>query len=181
MRAISIYIVWVILTYLFEGRIKTLLRPEATLNRLTYVVVVNFLIGTVIALWIIRPLLVSGFSNLKQMGFRSISHIFFTVLIGGILGFLFYVIQKPPFMNPIVITNAFAQVLTVSIAEVVVCWAIVGSSFESLFKEKGTLVSLVVAIISASILFGIYHFSHSPPFSSIKMVIFLTFIGVGTG
>ena len=61
-------------------------------------------------------------------------------------------------MNPIVILNAHSQVLVVSIAEVMVCWVIVGASFESLVKSRGRIASLVVGILTPDIFFGIYHF-----------------------
>jgi hypothetical protein len=47
------------------------------------------------------------------------------------------------------------QVLPVSIAEVMVCWALIGSSFESLAKNntKKRFVSVIVGAIAASVLF----------------------------
>jgi hypothetical protein len=178
--ASSIYIVWVFFTWLLEGRILTLLRPEATLERLAYIIIANYIVGIVIALWLMHYFIDSGFLGLKQMGFRSIKRTIIAVVIGGAIGFAIYAIQIPPSMDPIVISNAFAQVLTVSIAEIVVCWGIIGSSVESLTKEKGKYVSAIAAILCASVLFGIYHFAHSPPFNTITMVLFLTLIGVGT-
>jgi len=178
--ASSLYIVWVFFTWLLEGRILTLLRPEATLERLAYIIIANYIVGIVIALWLMHYFIDSGFLELKQMGFRSIKRTIIAVVIGGAIGFAIYAIQSPPSMDPIVISNAFAQVLTVSITEIVVCWGIIGSSAESLTKEKGHYVSAIAAILSASVLFGIYHFAHSPPFNTVMMVLFLTLIGVGT-
>ena len=83
-------------------------------------------------------------------------------------------------MNPIVILNAHSQVLVVSIAEVMVCWVIVGASFESLVKSRGRIASLVVGILTPDIFFGIYHFAHSPPFNQIGMVLFLMIPGLVT-
>jgi hypothetical protein len=43
--AFGLYLVWVLATYLLEGRIHTLLRPEAMGARLSYALVANVLIG----------------------------------------------------------------------------------------------------------------------------------------
>jgi|SRR5215208_4188225 hypothetical protein len=43
--AFGLYLVWVLATYLLEGRIHTLLRPEAIGARLSYALVANVLIG----------------------------------------------------------------------------------------------------------------------------------------
>jgi FtsH-binding integral membrane protein len=102
-----------------------------------------------------------------------------TVVAGAVLGFVFYA-QNPPSMNPTVILNAYAQVLTATIAEILVCWAVVGATFESLTKRTAKAVSLVVGIIAASVLFGVYHFAHSPPFNTVGLVLTLTLVGVIT-
>jgi hypothetical protein len=80
-----------------------------------------------------------------------------------------------------VIFNAFFQVLSVSIAEIMICWAILGSSIESSLKTLGKFPSITVAILSSAILFGFYHYAHSPPFNTIQVVLFLSFIGLFTG
>ena len=43
--AFGLYLVWVLATYLLEGRIHTLLRPEAMGARLSYALIANVLIG----------------------------------------------------------------------------------------------------------------------------------------
>jgi hypothetical protein len=66
--------------------------------------------------------------------------------------------------------------LPVSIAEVMVCWALVGSSFESLAKNnnKGRIVSsVIIGGVAASVLFEVYYYAHSPPFNQTSMVLFL--------
>lgn len=159
-------------TYLFEGRILTFLRPEAIFDRFIYIIVANFIIGTIVALYLLRYFLKSKFSTPKQTGFRSFRYTVSTVLLGGFLGFIFYFVQSPPTLNPTVLSNAFAQVLTVTIAESIICWAIIGTTFESLTSHKGKYVSAFVAIIVASFLFGIYHFAHSPPFNTVDTVFY---------
>ena len=57
---IAIYLIWVLATYLLEGRINLLQKPDP-LGRLTYAVVANIAIGTVIAIWLLKPSISSGF------------------------------------------------------------------------------------------------------------------------
>ncbi len=177
----SVYLLWVIATYLLEGRILTLLRPEAAADRIVYTVIANFLVGIIIAAWVLRSSLISGFVTPKQTGFRSIRHTLVSVVIAGVIGFVLFIVQNPPSLNPVVIMNVYAQVLTVSVAEVVICWAVIGAGFESLTRNKGKIISLLAGIFAASISFGIYHFAHSPPFNQVNMVLLLTFISFATG
>ena len=56
---------------------------------------------------------------------RRLPHALASIMVGGLLGFVFYAVQGPPTFDPVVIANAFAQVLVVSAAEILVCWALV--------------------------------------------------------
>ncbi len=51
-----VYSAWVISTYLLEGRIETLLRPEATLARFFCALIANPLIGVAGAIRVLRLL-----------------------------------------------------------------------------------------------------------------------------
>jgi hypothetical protein len=104
------------------------------LGRFEYAIIVNMIIGTVAAFWLIRRYhIVSKFVSAKQLGFQQVNRRFIIVLvISSLLGFGLFLFQRPVSLNPIIISNVFAQTLPVSIAEVVVCWVIVGASFESL-------------------------------------------------
>jgi hypothetical protein len=87
LASISVYLIWVIATYILEGRILTLLRPEAVFERIVYTVVANFLIGTVVAVWVLRSFVKSGFVALKQLGFNSIYRTVVAVIVAGVIGF----------------------------------------------------------------------------------------------
>lgn len=67
-----------------------------------------------------------------------------------------------------------------SIAEVVVCWAIIGTTFESVARNKGRIISIIFGAAIATILFGLYHFAHSPPFNEPGTVLFLMYPGTLT-
>lgn len=179
--SISVYLLWIIATYLLEGRILTLLRPEAVVDRIAYTVTANIVVGILVAAWVLRSSLISGFVSPEQIGFRSLCHTLTAAVIAGATGFGLFMVQNPPSLNTIVIMNVFAQVLTVSVAEVVICWAVIGAGFESLTRSKGKVISLLAGIFAASISFGIYHFAHSPPFNQINMVLLLTIISFATG
>ena len=176
---IAIYLIWVLATYLLEGRINLLQKPDP-LGRLTYAVVANIAIGTVIAIWLLKPSISSGFLTIEQLGFQSIKRILIVVSIAGVIGFVLFVVQHPVTLDPVVVLNIFAQTLPVSIAEVVVCWAVLGTTFESVARNKGRIISIVFGAAIASILFGIYHFAHSPPFNEPGTVLFIMYPGILT-
>jgi hypothetical protein len=96
-------------------------------------------------------------------------------------------LQNPRTLEPLVVFNVFMQALPVSIAEVMVCWALIGSSFESVAKNnnnnnnKGRIVSsVIVGAVSASVLFGVYPYAHSPPFNQTTIVLFLMLPSIAT-
>jgi hypothetical protein len=179
--ALALYLLWVFVTYILEGRVLTFQRPEDIGARLIYALVANVLIGIWGAALAIRFLSNSGEILTRQAGFRGIGHAVVAAVIGGALGFVLYVLQGAPTFNPMVIINAYAQVLVVSVAEVLVCWAVVGSVAESLLRDgRGRWVSVILAAFVASVLFGVYHFAHSPPFNTVGTVVFLSVIGLMT-
>jgi hypothetical protein len=173
-------LVWVLATYLLEGRIHTLLRPEAMGARLSYALVANVLIGIGGSALVIRLVSRAGTMSTQQAGFRGLAHAAIAVAVGVAIGVAFYALQGAPSWNPVVLLNAYAQVLVGSIAEILVCWAVVGSVSQALLRDRGRWVSLILAAIIASVLFGIYHFAHSPPFNTVPMVVFLSVIGLVT-
>ena len=178
--AIVLYLLWVFATYLLEGRIHTFLRPEAMGARLLYAVVANLLIGVGGSALVIRTLSRAGTMSAQQSGFRGFGHALIAVVIGVVLGLAFYALQGAPSWNPVVLINAYAQVLVTSIAEILVCWAVIGSLSQVVLQDRGRWVSLIVAAIIASVLFGVYHFAHSPPFNTVPLVLFLSVIGLVT-
>jgi len=181
--AVGAFGIWTAVTWLLEGRIQTLLRPEATMDRVIYTGVANVLVGTILALWLVREFVASDFTSREQLGFRSPIRTVVAVLIAGVAGIAVYLIQQPPSTDPIVVMNAFAQVLPVSIAEIVICWVIVGGSVAALLRTRGVHPYLVngIALVVASLLFGVYHIAHSPPFNTPAMIGLLTVVSVGTG
>jgi hypothetical protein len=178
--ALGLFAVWTVATWLLEGRIETLLRPEAALDRAIYAIIANLLIGIVGAMAVLRVLI--GWRSLKMpaAGFGRSGPSAARTMIGLALGLALYVLQGAPSLDPIVVANAFAQVLVVSAAEVVVCWAVVGAVMEAGLRSRGRLVAIVGAALVASTLFGLYHFAHSAPFNTPGMVVLLSVVGLVT-
>jgi hypothetical protein len=119
--AIGLYLVWVLATYLLEGRIHTLLRPEDMGARLSYALIANILIGIGGSALVIRFLSREDTLPTEQAGFRGLGHAAIAVVVGAVLGFGIYALQGAPTWNPIVLINAYCQVLVGSIAEILVC------------------------------------------------------------
>ena len=178
--ALSLYLLWVLVTYLLEGRILTLQRPEATGARLAYALFANILVGIEGSVLVIRFLSRAGEISALHSGFRGLWHTAVAVALGVVLGFAVYAVQGAPSLDLIVVLNAYAQVLVVSVAEVLVCWAVIGSVAEALLRDRGRWMSVISAAIIASVLFGVYHFAHSPPSDTIGFVMLLTVIGLVT-
>ena len=176
--ALVLYGVWTLATWFLEGRIETLLRPEATLDRATYALIANILIGTGAALAMLARILRWGVGSAPASGFAPVGRIAVSVACGLALGASAYALQGGPLDRPVIVLNAFAQVLVVSIAEVVVCWAVVASTVAAVLGDRPW--RFVIAAAAASLLFGAYHFAHSPPFDSWPMVALLTAAGLAT-
>jgi hypothetical protein len=177
--AAGLYLLWAVATWFFEGRVLTLLRPEATTERIVYAFVVNLLIGIGGAIVLVRRWRMRGVDG-TYCGFGSLPRSGIAVAAGLALGFGFYVMQGAPSLDTIVLVNAFAQVLVVSAAEVLVCWAVVGWGTWLAARRLGNLPALILAAVVSSVLFGVYHFAHSPPFNTFAMVAFLSVIGLAT-
>jgi hypothetical protein len=178
--ALVTYLIWVIATFLLEGRILTLLRPEAVFDRIVYTLIANIIIGSLLALIVTRHAMNNKIISLNSAGFQPLKRTIKAVVIAFILGILLLVIQTPASLDPVILLNVYAQVFTVTIAEITVCWVIVGSITEGVLSKKGKIVALVSGILLASVLFGVYHFAHSPPFNQLTMVTFLSIIGFVT-
>jgi hypothetical protein len=98
--AIAIYLVWILATYLLEGRIHLLQKPDR-LGRLIYALIANMIIGTAIAIWLLKPFILNRFVNPKQLGFQSpVNRVIVAIVIAGLIGFALFIIQKPTSLNP---------------------------------------------------------------------------------
>ena len=177
--ALGVYLLWTAATYLLEGRISLVHNPTPT-GRVIYVLTANVVIGIGLAVWALRMFVVSNIAGIKQLGFRSWQRTIIAILLAFVVGGGLFLLQGPPSFNPLVLFNGLAQVLPVSIAEVVVCWAVIGIAFEAWGRSKGKVVGVIVGIVAANFLFGFYHYAHSAPFNQTWMVFFLMIPGLIT-
>jgi hypothetical protein len=174
------YFLWVLATWLLEARILTLLRPEAVVDRISYTIIANIIIGILLALFVVRQAMVTKIITPESSGFRPLKRTILAIVIAFVLGFVLMLLLNPPSLDPVVLVNVYAQVFTVTIAEIAVCWAVIGSVTEGLLKPRGRILAIIAGVIAASVLFGLYHFAHSPPFNQPGMVAFLSLFGVVT-
>lgn len=179
--ACMVYLVWVLATFLLEGRISTLLRPGAVADRILYTVVANILVGIVLALAVLRTITLKKCGALKNAGFQSLRRTLPAAAAGFFLGLTVFLLQHPASTDPVVLLNIYTQVLTVTIAEVIVCWVLVSAAAESIQSGGGRIAATAGALVISGLLFGLSHFAHSPPFNQPAMVVFLSVIGFLTG
>ena len=178
--AFVLWACWFVATYLLEGRLLTLLRPDAVGARVRYLLVANLAIGTVAAGLVLRRLFRTGVVSSRQVGFHGVRRTVVAVLAGGVIGSGLYVAQGPPTLEPVVLLNGLAQVLAVTIPEVLVCWAVLGGALEGALVPRIGRWATAVAGSGAAVLFGVYHYAHSPPFNTLQLVALLTAVGVMT-
>jgi hypothetical protein len=58
---------------------------------------------------------------------------------------------------------------------------VVGSVAEAMLRDgRGRWASVILAALTASVLFGVFHFAHSPPFNTVGTVVLLSVIGLVT-
>ncbi|MDX1374760.1 MAG: hypothetical protein R3357_04295 [Burkholderiales bacterium] len=179
--AFGLYGVWTFATWFFEGRIETLRRPDAVVDRLVYALVVNLALGigagAAYLAWRVRALRMDP----ARAGFGAWRRTVLAVNAGLILGSGAYVLQGAPSTDPIVVLNAYCQVLAVSAAEIVVCWCVAGVALEAWMPNARGALATVAAAFGAALLFGVYHFAHSAPFNTWGMVALLSAVGLASG
>lgn len=72
LMSLCVYIVWTLATYLLEGRIHLLQRIDV-FGRFEYAIIVNMIIGTIAAIWLIsRYHIPSKLVSATQLGFQQL-------------------------------------------------------------------------------------------------------------
>jgi hypothetical protein len=179
--SLALFAAWSAVTWFLEGRIQTLLRPEALGDRLLYAIVGNLLLGIVGGTACVAYFVRTRAVGADAAGFAAPLRTAISAVAGLALGLGAYLLQGAPSLHPVVILNAFSQVFVVSAAEVVVCWCVVGAATEAAVGRERGVVAPAIAGAVAAVLFGLYHFAHSPPFDTLPMVALLTLVGLFTG
>ena len=105
--ALSIYVIWVAATYILEGRIH-LFQKVDPIGRITYVVIANIAIGTVLSAIAIRYLMRAQLVKPEQLGLnksRLRTAAIITLAAAG--GLILFMVQNPRTTEPIVAFNVF--------------------------------------------------------------------------
>lgn len=178
--ALAVYLAWVAATGLLERLPGTLLHPQAVGLRLAYVGVANLILGIVAPVWLIRSLVRAGHGKAGDFGFSGAGRTFLGAAAGAAAGYLIFALQQAGRIEPTAFLNVFFQVWAVSVAEIVVCWGLVGTTVFLALRPWSRAGAWLIAAGVASVLFGAYHFAHSAPFNEPRMVLFLTGIGLAT-
>jgi hypothetical protein len=155
-------------------------RPEAVGLRLAYALIANLAIGILLPLWAIRWAIREKVGTPSDFGFSGAARIAVGVLAAALAGYALFRLGQAESTHPVVLANSFAQVWVVSVAEIVVCWALVGGTLHAALRAWSRWGAILVAATAASVLFGAYHFAHSAPFNQVGMVVFLSGIGLAT-
>lgn len=181
LAATALYLSWALATWFFEGRTGLLLRTDADAERAFYAFAVNILLGLGGGFAVLRLLIRRGGLTAEVAGFGSRVPSVRWLLLAVLLATLCYVLLGPWNVSPVLLLNAWLQVLVVSAAELMVCWALLAGTLQVALGPLGRRASAAGAVMIAAILFGLYHFAHSPPFSSAQTVAMLIPVGVVTG
>jgi hypothetical protein len=176
--AIGVYGIWVLATFMLEGRTRLLERFDPS-GRALYAVVANILVGTVLALVAARANRAA--EGLEGSGARAWSRWLAVAITLGIGASVVALAAPTSARDAVVLSNAFTQVLPTSIAEVVVCWMLVGGTARRLTSSAGRIGSTVLAVLVADVAFALYHVAHSPPFDQPRMMLFLALPGLVIG
>jgi hypothetical protein len=177
---LATYAAWVGATYLLEGLPRTLQRPEVEGLRVLYAVLANLLVGVGGSGLVLARTFEQHALPPAAAGVNSPHRTIVMGCVGLAAGAAVYELQSPPSRTLAVLVNGFAQVLPVSAAEVLVCW-VLPSTVAAMSRFANPAVARLVAVVPGSVLFGLYHIAHSPPFNSPSMILFLTAVGALTG
>ncbi|HKJ67583.1 MAG TPA: hypothetical protein VKA68_06465, partial [bacterium] len=176
----ALYTLWLLLTFRLEGMSRTLLRPKAIGRNLFYTLVVNLIVGIVFAGWLLRSHIHHEIIAGQAAGFSALQQTILSVAIGFILGLMLHLIHSPPSRKFIILLNGFLKAAPLSVAEVLICWALIGSYAEAMGSRIGLPLPTLFAGLIAALLFGVYHIAHSPPYNSLRMMKQLSVLGLFT-
>ncbi len=181
--ALAVFFAWALATHLLERRPGTLLRPEDTGLRVRYALLANVLVGTAGTLAVLLWLAHDARLEPAHAGFLVRWRPLIAIPAAALLGSLATLGLPAATRRPRVMLNAFAQVWPVTVAEVLVCWSLVGATFEHELVGAGfrPAPAAAAAGVVAAVLFGLYHRAHSPPFDAPRMIALLTAVGFVTG
>jgi hypothetical protein len=177
----AVYLVWAVATYLLEGAQGTLLKPDDRAGRLAYALVSNVLAGTLLPLWTLRTLAAQGAAAPRLAPFANASSTALGVGVAGTFILFMLLPLAPVAKGATAYLNGFAHVVPTSIAEVLVCWVLVGAAVDASLGAHNAVTAGLLKWVAGATLFAVYHFAHSPPYNTWAVVAFLGGVGLVTG
>jgi len=81
--SLGVYVVWVLATYLLEGRVNLLQRVDP-IGRTLYAVIANILIGIGLSTWLFRVGLQEGVVDARDLEFRSVGRSLIAIAAGAV-------------------------------------------------------------------------------------------------
>jgi len=178
--SVALFSLWMLVTWRLEGRRRTLHHVDDRIARFRYTLSANVLVGIIGSAGLLLWMRAFDFVTLEEIGFQSPEHALLYAAVGLAGGILLLLLKRLPTASPTVLLNVFCQVLPVSIAEVLICWSVAGGMIQSVIGA-GTRIASVAAFLGSAVAFGVYHFAHSPPFNTRRMVGSLILAGLVTG
>jgi hypothetical protein len=160
----AIYVVWMILTSLFEGNARLFLSQDF-LGIIVYTVVACIITGMIIPVYCLRESFVTGAVNLFQIGFRESRRTLSATALTSFACYLIVVLVLPSGTDRSAFAFNFLLLLPTAIASVMVCWVLLGTHVQAFVRSGGTVISIAAGSLVTAWLFCITSFAHSPPAS----------------
>jgi hypothetical protein len=172
-----IYGVWTLETYLLEGSIGLFLIFQP-LSLILYTVFANIIVGIAIPVICLRSAFLSGGVNMFQIGFCSPLRTVPTTALTALLGYLYLITFTPFGTHRVALFNLLALVIPVAVAEVMICWVLIGTHIQAFVRKDGTGVSIIFSVAITSILFWLSFAAHSQPLNPPGALSHLLILGV---
>ncbi|MDD1691134.1 MAG: hypothetical protein LUQ66_10780 [Methanoregula sp.] len=151
---VLVYLIWVLETFLFEGRGQLFLRPDPA-GIILYTATTCILAGLVVPVFLMRRAFVAGDVTMFHLGFRSLHRTGLAVVLTVLIIGAAVALANPFGTDRSAFAMAFLLLLPTGIASVMICWVIAGTHIQALVRDGGVLPSISVGVVVTGILFGL--------------------------
>ncbi|MDD1695535.1 MAG: hypothetical protein LUQ54_01425 [Methanoregula sp.] len=158
---ITIYMAWMLETYLLEGSMDLFVRFNPS-GLFLYTIIACIITGMIIPLICIRKSFISGSVNMFQIGFRSLRRTILSAILTFIIAYSAVIIFGPFGEDRLMIVNGFLLLLPGVIASVMICWVLIGTHIQAFVRSGGAIISVSVGVLVTATLFGLTTFAFFP-------------------
>ena len=173
----GIYLVWMIVTALFEGD-HQLFRYADPQGIMLYTVFSCIITGMIIPVYCIRESFVTGAANLFQIGFVSMRRTFFAGAMTIFFGYAVSEFFLPSGTGGVAFGYTFLLLLPTAIASVMVCWVLLGTHVQAFVREGGVIISIAAGSLVTAWFFCLTSFVHTPSFHPQTSLVGLLVLGL---